>query len=298
MDENTRLIPLTQGRFAKVDMADYSILAKYLWLFDPDGYARRARRKEEKFPGCSKAGVFMHRWLMGEPKEMVVDHINGDRLDNRRINLRVVPAAINNAFTKKPKGLRLAYFPNHKRKRRRQWQVGLNLPESGEEGHYIWLSPSLKTIVDEEDYSKLSAYNWYPLNSSSGNTYATRGKTGRGTVYMHKEILPSPPGMVTDHKNGDSLDNRRENLRIAPLRGNAANSRRDLSQHGYRGVYMKGDKYYCYVSENNKMRHIPGGHYTPEQAARSRDREAVKVYGEFAVLNFPERKEGISQILR
>lgn len=75
-------IPLTgvgQGRYAKVDLVDYPELIKYSWHYK-DGYAiTKINRKE----------VRMHRYVMNEKDpEIIIDHKNRDRLDNRRSNLR------------------------------------------------------------------------------------------------------------------------------------------------------------------------------------------------------------------
>lgn len=80
------LIPLRgkkgANKFAKVSPKDYERLSRSKWYVDDNGYAVRE----------SKQGrVFMHRDVHGETAEgMVVDHVNRDRLDNRRENLRVM----------------------------------------------------------------------------------------------------------------------------------------------------------------------------------------------------------------
>lgn len=74
-----KCIPLTQGKKALVDDADYDWLtALGSWHFDR--YAKRVTRKE--------GVVYMHRLIMGAT-EGYIDHVNGDKLDNRRSNLRV-----------------------------------------------------------------------------------------------------------------------------------------------------------------------------------------------------------------
>lgn len=74
-----------EGRFALVDAADWPDVQGFLWYANPDRsglcYARR------------NGGVYMHRWLMRSVQQpssrhFIVDHINGNRLDNRRSNLR------------------------------------------------------------------------------------------------------------------------------------------------------------------------------------------------------------------
>jgi hypothetical protein len=78
-------IPLTQGKFAIVDDADYE------WLIQRKWYAYDAQKGKGKwYARCSQSvKVDMHRVITNAPKGMDVDHINGNGLDNRRSNLRV-----------------------------------------------------------------------------------------------------------------------------------------------------------------------------------------------------------------
>lgn len=74
--EDYKLIPLTRGFFAQVDNEDFERLKVINWSFD-DRYA------------YSGEYGYMHRYIMKCPKELVVDHKNHDKLDNRKVNLRV-----------------------------------------------------------------------------------------------------------------------------------------------------------------------------------------------------------------
>jgi HNH endonuclease/AP2 domain len=80
-------IKLTQGKFALVDDADFEWLDQWKWTFNSNGYAFRLKRPTY---------IFMHRLLMDFPEYNQVDHINGDRLDNQRHNLRIVSRLQNN----------------------------------------------------------------------------------------------------------------------------------------------------------------------------------------------------------
>ncbi len=79
-----REINLTGGKVAIVDDQDLEWLSRWKWYCDKDGYA--VRRRSDK--GVYRS-TFMHRVIMQTPADLQTDHINGDRLDNRRCNLRV-----------------------------------------------------------------------------------------------------------------------------------------------------------------------------------------------------------------
>jgi hypothetical protein len=87
--------------------------------------------------------------------------------------------------------------------------------------------------VDDEDYEALSRYGWH-LKAG----YAARNDGGR-LVYMHRHIMDTPSGQVTDHINGDRLDNRRCNLRSCLHAQNRQNQKvYSNNTSGYRGVSM------------------------------------------------------------
>ena len=77
-----KLIPLTQGKFAKVDDADFEWLNQWRWMCN-HGYAVRMEGKRG-----ARIRIAMHRAVNQTPEGMETDHINGDKLDNRRTNLR------------------------------------------------------------------------------------------------------------------------------------------------------------------------------------------------------------------
>lgn len=89
-DSNTREIPLTQGKVALVDAADYETLAQWKWRAERGGHTFYAGCGGGTYPRMS-----MHRIIMGDPKGMLVDHINHNGLDNRRSNLRICTRAEN-----------------------------------------------------------------------------------------------------------------------------------------------------------------------------------------------------------
>lgn len=80
-------VGLTRGLFAKVDKEDLPRINHRKWYADPSRHTHYARMEVTK--KGEKARVYMHRLIIGAKKGQVVDHINGDGLDNRRANLRI-----------------------------------------------------------------------------------------------------------------------------------------------------------------------------------------------------------------
>lgn len=124
----------------------------------------------------------------------------------------------------------------------------------------------------------------------SRHGYAVRSEHRDGkkrTVYLHRELLNPPNGLVVDHINRNPLDNRRANLRLATPSQNNANSARRENRTGYRGVYphRQSGKYVAQISVSGRIKSL-GLHDTPEAAALAYDRVALATRGAYARLNF------------
>lgn len=84
------LLP-NKGTWAIVDTKNYPLVMQFRWRQDGGGYVVRQARDENRKPRL----VAMHRLLTDAPASLVVDHINGNPLDNRLANLRVCTSAQN-----------------------------------------------------------------------------------------------------------------------------------------------------------------------------------------------------------
>ena len=108
---------------------------------------------------------------------------------------------------------------------------------------------------------------------------------------LHRLVIGAKKGEVVDHINKDTMDNRRENLRIVTVAQNAWNRKKQAGRcpntSGFIGVFKtpKG-RFSASISINNKSFRL-GVYDTAEMAAMAYDRKALEVRGHFAVLNFP-----------
>ena len=146
----------------------------------------------------------------------------------------------------------------------------------------IQLSKGKVAIIDDQDYEKVSARKWH-FSSSTG--YA-EGHRGVKTINMHAEIMNTPFGMVTDHINGDKLDNRRVNLRVCTNMENRQNSKIGKNNSSlYRGVVSSGKKWKAQITKNKTYYYL-GTYNTKYEAAIAYDTACIRLYGENFALNF------------
>jgi len=137
--------------------------------------------------------------------------------------------------------------------------------------------------VDDEDYEWLTQWNWY----FEKRGYAGR-RSGNKILKMHREIIKTPDGLFTDHINGDRIDNQKSNLRICTIMQNTHNSRvRKDNLSGYKGVsWCKRERKYHVRIYCNYIKKSIGYFDDVIEAALAYDKEARKLYGEFARTNF------------
>jgi len=153
---------------------------------------------------------------------------------------------------------------------------------------YIPLTKRQVAIVDAADYEWLSKYRWF-AKGGPDKYYAGRVEKGR-SIMMHREIMKPPPGMVVDHINSNSLDNRRVNMRVCTPQQNTHNRRFTGNASGFAGVYPQGKRWRAMLQHNGEVVYCAVFDDKIE-AAQARDRQARKRFGPFVCLNFPDTDE-------
>lgn len=95
-----KIIQLTQGKVAIVDDEDFNAVSCLKWTFKRNkGYHEKGYAAcFHNTPGGKTVCILMHRFILNPPKKLMIDHINGDGLDNRRANLRVCTQQENQMF--------------------------------------------------------------------------------------------------------------------------------------------------------------------------------------------------------
>lgn len=126
----TKLIPLGARDklgmvYAKVDADDYKELHRLAWHLTSGGYAQHSERLKREDDFAVVRMTSMHRSILGLASENEVDHINGDRLDNRKANLRVCTRT-QNQWNSKGRGGRSGFKGVHWFEPAKCWQVRIS----------------------------------------------------------------------------------------------------------------------------------------------------------------------------
>jgi hypothetical protein len=130
--------------------------------------------------------------------------------------------------------------------------------------------------------------NWSAWKHRRGYWYAVREVRRAGArrvIYLHREVVGATRGQIVDHINGDTLDNRAENLRICTNAENLRNrGKTKANKSGYKGVYKNKTGWVAQITVNFKCTHL-GTFETAALAGAAYDAAARRVHGAFAKTN-------------
>jgi hypothetical protein len=145
-------------------------------------------------------------------------------------------------------------------------------------------------IVDAADFDWLNQWKWQASwNPKTGTFYADReefngARDKRYSVRMHREILGLQRGdkLQGEHRNHNTLDNRRSNLRIATHSENMYNRRLNSnSSCGLKGVTRHGNYWRAQIQANRKHIVIGSSYNTPEEAHLAYCEKSKELHGGF-----------------
>jgi hypothetical protein len=151
---------------------------------------------------------------------------------------------------------------------------------------YIPLGGDQFAIVDAADFEWLKRYEWRFFGGEGGRGYAYRVERGQ-KIFMHREIMQTPPGQVAHHENHNPIDNRRGNLRNCKPQENQHHRRRARNRSGFVGVSPHGKKWRARIESGGRLVYCQV-FADKVEAAKARDRKAYELFGPFAYLNFPD----------
>ena len=142
--------------------------------------------------------------------------------------------------------------------------------------------PNLYTIIDNENFEWLNQWKWYCDKGYVRRNIKIDGK--RNHVYMHRVIIDAPEELQVDHKNLNTLDNRKSNLRLVTHSGNQFNRKKyRTNTSGFKGVtWNKNHQKWQAQLQLNKKRMYLGFFESCRDAAMAYNIAAEKYHGEYA----------------
>jgi hypothetical protein len=155
-------------------------------------------------------------------------------------------------------------------------------------------------LVDAADEEAVLSKHWCASHNGHSRYYVRanvrRADGSKVSILLHRFLLDAQPGEHVDHINGDTLDNRRSNLRLCSNRQNHQNmTSANMRRGSFKGVTWSRNagKWMAQIcagpiQKDGHRKRIYLGYFSDKNAAaRAYDAAALEHFGEFAALNFP-----------
>lgn len=223
--------------------------------------------KEGKSISTKVANLVANVFLEKEEWQDYVEHLDGNEENNRVDNLRWSNVSIKEAKHRD--------ISETKRKRNEYHIAGNTV--------YVLLKKTDKYMIcDLEDWEKYKDLTWMLVE---GYACSNKNIDNPKRLKFHRLVMNPPKDMEIDHINHNTLDNRKENLRIVSHVVNMANRKKPYNNKtGIKGIYQKDGYYYAQMRINNKSIYL-GRYKTLEEA------KAAMIKGEY-IYRLPFIKEG------
>jgi hypothetical protein len=143
--------------------------------------------------------------------------------------------------------------------------------------------------IDDADASLVNDYTWGAYQSH-GVFFVVSCAWRHGAnprVRLNRLLTGAKTGELVDHRDGNGLNNTRKNLRVCTTAQNAKNRGKRKGKYRFKGIWPNGDGTWAAIIKGRRI----GKYSSDEDAALAYDRAAETEFGEFARLNFPERKD-------
>lgn len=152
---------------------------------------------------------------------------------------------------------------------------------------FIKLSQNLEAVIDASDAPLVAGRNWHAVLNRNVFYARSCGRAESGKrrmVPLHRLLMSPPDGLLVDHIDGDGLNCRRSNMRLATVAENTRNQRLSVANKSRRrGVlwHKKQQKWVAYIGVSGRTLHL-GRFDDLEEAAAKRAEAEAKYYSEFS----------------
>lgn len=174
--------------------------------------------------------------------------------------------------------------------RKRKQKLSMPTPHPVSGARWLPLTRGHFALIDEDDFADTSQMNWC-LHVVRGLKYAVttlflkdKVVTGKTSLLLHRYLLQTGPNEEVDHRDGDGLNNRRENLRIATSSENKMNAgKKRSSRSKFKGVswYSGARKWVARIVDSKRRRIHLGSFDSEKDAALAYSEAAKRLHGEW-----------------